>query len=183
MMITAALVNQHLPDQILLQEISAQYTLDPDDTHGLSHWGRVLENGLLLADRLGGDCQVISLFAIFHDACRENQHVDHGHGDRGAALANKLLRDTETISKKQLNQLITACSLHTEGFTEAELTVQLCWDADRLDLARAGIMPESRYLCTEAARDPAIIRWANQRSLENHTPEYVQEEWRPLFRQ
>jgi uncharacterized protein len=39
-----------------------------------------------------------------------------------------------------------------------------CWDADRLDLGRIGIRPKGTKLCTSAARDPAVIEWAYQRS-------------------
>jgi uncharacterized protein len=48
--------------------------------------------------------------------------------------------------------------------TEADVTVQTCWDADRLDLGRIGIKPEPRFLCTAAAQDPALIEWALLRS-------------------
>ena len=52
----------------LLSEIALQYKLNPDGAHGLSHWARVLENGMRLAEIEGGDRTVIRLFAIFHDA-------------------------------------------------------------------------------------------------------------------
>jgi uncharacterized protein len=41
---------------------------------------------------------------------------------------------------------------HSHGSTEADSTVQACWDADRLDLVRIGIEPEPDRLCTDAAR-------------------------------
>ncbi|MFM7531655.1 MAG: hypothetical protein ACKO5J_04035, partial [Rubrivivax sp.] len=46
---------------------------------------------------------------------------------------------------------------HSSGLTEADVTVQTCWDADRLDLGRVGIRPSPRYLCTPAARQPETI--------------------------
>jgi uncharacterized protein len=30
--------------------------------------------------------------------------------------------------------LYTACDLHTDGLTDGDVTIQACWDADRLDL-------------------------------------------------
>ena len=37
--------------------------------------------------------------------------------------------------------LIEACKYHSDGFTEADITVQTFRDADRLDLGRVGIRP------------------------------------------
>lgn len=165
----------------LLQQIANQYRLPPDGLHGLSHWGRVLENGLRMTEIEGGDPVVITLFAIFHDACRHNQSLDPGHGDRGAKLAEALLRDNPDINSSQLSLLTTACSQHTDGQTEGDLSVQICWDSDRLDLARVGIFPEIRFLCTAAAKDEQILSWANTRAFSNYTPDIVDSEWSPLF--
>ena len=165
----------------LLAQIASQYLLDPNGAHGLSHWARVLENGLRLAEIEGGDTTVISLFAIFHDACRRNQSLDPGHGTRGAELAGKLLQDYPGVSTSQTQLLQNACRKHTDGKTRAELTIQICWDSDRLDLARVNIMPARRYLCTTAAKTDQIIDWANQRALDRHVPDYVKQAWNPLF--
>ena len=43
--------------------------------------------------------------------------------------------------------------------------MQVCWDADRLDLGRVGYMPHPSRLCTPAARDAELIRWAYERSV------------------
>ncbi|MGB2963505.1 MAG: hypothetical protein WBB69_05915 [Anaerolineales bacterium] len=165
----------------LLQQIAPQYRLPPDGAHGLSHWGRVLENGLRLVEIEGGDPTVVTLFAIFHDACRHNQTLDPGHGDRGAALAEALLRNSSLISSSQLTLLKTACAQHTDGETEGDLTLRICWDSDRLDLARVGITPDARFLCTAAAKDNSLLSWANDRARSNFTPSFVDTEWILIF--
>lgn len=165
----------------LLEAIAAQYKLDPRGTHGLDHWGRVLETGLRLTETESGDLTVICLFAIFHDACRQNQTRDPGHGSRGALLAEKLLGDLSLVSKQQLDLLTLACREHTDGKTAADPTVQICWDSDRLDLARVPIMPSTKYLCTKTAKDKAMIQWANQRAIANYSPPFVAREWEPIF--
>ena len=165
----------------LLSKISLQYTLSPDGAHGLSHWARVLENGLRLAEIEGGDLTVISLFAIFHDACRHNQARDPGHGQRGAVLAGELLQGYPGVTPEQLKMLQLACKDHTDGETEADLTVQICWDSDRLDLARVHIKPSPTRLCTTTAKDKEILAWANQRARTKFSPEYVSREWLPIF--
>ena len=166
----------------LLSKISLQYTLNPDGAHGLSHWARVLENGVRLAQIEGGDLTVISLFAIFHDACRHNQSRDPGHGQRGAVLAGELLEGYPGISQEQLQLLQFACRTHTNGDTEADLTVQICWDSDRLDLLRVLIKPSPDRLCTDSAKNNEILTWANKRARRKYSPEYVSSKWAPLFK-
>ena len=165
-----------------LGDIAEQYQLDPSLAHGLSHWARVLENGLKLAEVEGGDKTVISLFAIFHDACRYNQTLDLGHGARAAKLAKKLLRGHPLVSSNQLRLLIKACRDHTNGRTRADISIQICWDSDRLDLARVGIIPQPRKLCTGTAKDPSVINWANDRALREFSPSYVDLEWALYFK-
>lgn len=58
-----------------------------------------------------------------------------------------------------------ACEKHSDGLTDADITVQVCWDADRLDLGRVGVRPHARYLCTDAAKSPSVIEWAYGRSI------------------
>ena len=40
-----------------------------------------------------------------------------------------------------------ACVHHTDGLTEGDVSVQACWDADRLDWGRVGIRPAPLRLC------------------------------------
>jgi len=165
----------------LLGRIAAQYRLHPQATHGIGHWGRVLENGLLLARETGADPLVVTLFAVFHDACRQNEGSDHGHGTRGAALAGALLAGGGMLNSQQLERLQQACALHTDGLIEGEVTLQACWDADRLDLARVGTVPDPHRLCSEHARNRATIRWASDRARRRVQPEFVASSWQPLF--
>lgn len=166
----------------LLEQIALQYNLNPNGAHGLSHWARVLENGLRLAEIEGGDITVIRLFAIFHDACRHNQARDPGHGQRASVLAGKLLEGYPGVSQDQLYLLQTACREHTDGKTDADKTVQICWDSDRLDLLRVFIKPSPKRLCTNTAKSEEILTWANQRAKINFSPEFVKSEWVPIFR-
>jgi uncharacterized protein len=148
----------------LIAAIRAQYRLAWDGIHGLAHWERVRENGLRLAGSTGARADVVELFAYFHDACRHNNHHDPQHGARGADLARRLAGTVFDLDPEGLNLLAEACIGHTRGGTVAEITVATCWDADRLDLGRVGKTPRPERLCTDAARDPAIIAWASGRS-------------------
>jgi hypothetical protein len=55
--------------------------------------------------------------------------------------------------------------------------VQICWDADRLDLARVGTLPQSAKLCTDAAREPEFFAKAVAQGRERALPELVSAEW------
>jgi len=154
----------------LLDYIHSQYTLSPTGIHGPAHWQRVRENGLRLAAVTGANVQVVEFFAYLHDACRQSDGHDRDHGPRAAALVRILQGTLLQLHKHELELLSYACAYHTRGLTEADVTVQTCWDADRLDLGRVGIRPDPARLCTPAARDPTIIEWGWQRSRGENLP-------------
>jgi len=161
----------------LIRKILGEYPLPWDGIHGLAHWARVLENSLRLAKSTGAKIEVVQLFAVFHDARRVNEGADSGHGRRGAEFAASLRGSLFWLSNQDFDLLHTACTYHTDGLTEGDITIQTCWDADRLDLRRAGIIPRKRYLCTPAAQDKGFLRWANERSRKGVVPDIVYREW------
>lgn len=140
---------------ILIERIKAQYRLDWHGTHGWPHWVNVNKAGQQIALYHGLNANVIQLFAIFHDACRENELDDEGHGRRGAGLAFKLRGDfpiLRDLSQRDFDSLYVACAEHTDGTITEHGLIGACWDADRLDLGRVGITPNARYLSTEAGK-------------------------------
>lgn len=157
----------------IVAEILKGYAMSPWGFHGVTHWARVLENGLKLAERTGADRNVVTLFALFHDSRRIDDGDDYGHGGRGAELAAELRGVVYDLPDPQFEWLYRACQLHTGGRTDDSETVLTCWDADRLDLGRVGIMPDPRYLGTDAARDPAMIDWAHSRAVAEVRPAIV----------
>jgi uncharacterized protein len=162
----------------IVAEILGGYQLPPRGCHGVVHWARVLENGLKLAESTGANVVVVRLFAVFHDSRRENDGTDPDHGLRGAELAAALRGRLFELSDTDFDVLYRACEWHTEGRSDPDVTVRTCWDADRLDLGRVGIMPSPKYLCTRAAKSPAVVLWAHARSVEGYEPDFVTAEWR-----
>ena len=137
--------------------------------HGYSHCLRVCENGLRLASLNGADRHIIILFAFIHDIARENEGYDYQHGPRAAALLRSEIQPKFLhLDEDNLDRLAEAVAGHTNGHCLADLTVQTCWDADRLDLGRAGIETDPDRLCTSEARSEEIIVWAHERSLHDH---------------
>jgi uncharacterized protein len=149
----------------LLAAIREGYVLDWDGVHGSAHWARVRENGLRLAGATGARADVVELFAFLHDSRRRNEWVDDSHGARGATLARSLRGDAFEIDDDGMALLLEACAALTDGKLTTEATLGTCWDADRLDLPRCGISPRPERLCTDAARDPAVLEWSRLRAL------------------
>jgi uncharacterized protein len=135
--------------------VTGQFPLDVHSDHGPDHWRRVEENGLLLAKETGADIAVVRLFALFHDSRRENEFADPYHGRRGAAYARDLRDIHFQITDAQFDLLETACIWHTETTHNANPTIGTCWDADRLDLGRVGIIPDAMYMNTDLGRQLA----------------------------
>ena len=153
-----ALVQQWRTTGPELERIRKQFRLDWKGIHGAPHWARVMYHGMWLARRTGADAQVVRLFAVLHDSQRRDEGRDPGHGQRAAEFVRTLhLERIIQLDGKRLEWLIQACTGHSDGLLHAPLTVQVCWDADRLDLGRVGIRPNPDYLCTDVARDPFLI--------------------------
>jgi uncharacterized protein len=153
------------------------YALAPGGTHGVGHWARVLENGLRLVSGAGVNPDIISLFAVLHDARRVDEYTDQGHGCRGARLTKQLRGTLFQLPDKDFMLLLQACAEHTDGGTEAALAVQICWDADRLDLPRVGLCIDPARLCTAAAKTPEMIQWATKRAVKQLVPARVANDW------
>jgi uncharacterized protein len=166
-----------LPLRALIEAILAEYALPINGDHGISHWARVLENGCRLSEVTGARIEVVRLFAIFHDSCRHNEGHDPQHGWRGARLAERFRGTLFDLPDHDFALLVRACEGHTHERTHPDVTIQTCWDADRLDLERVGITPHPKRLCTEYARTPAILDWAIQRGIQRTIPKFVVQEW------
>ncbi len=155
----------------LQARILDRFGLDRTGIHGIAHWDRVRDNGLFLSKHTDADVAVIEAFAWLHDSCRLDDCGDPGHGHRAAEFVRELHADgLLELGLGQLDLLSEACRHHSCGRKEADLSVQICWDADRLDLGRVGTKPDPFYLCTGRARQRDTIRWALARSVGGEAP-------------
>lgn len=145
--------------------LRSMFCLDWEGIHGPIHWGRVLKNGLLLAEKEGARKDVVTLFALFHDHQRLDEGLDREHGPRAADIISSYRGEYFEIDNEGLDLLIHAIRYHSDGMTEGDVTVRVCWDADRLDLGRVGIRPLAPYLCTNTAKDPIFLEEAYIRSV------------------
>lgn len=145
--------------------------------HGLSHWGRVYDNGMRLADESGANRRVVELFAFFHDSQRFNDGHDIGHGHRGAEYAKTLRGEFFDLTDDEFELLYVACRDHTDEVTHDDVTIQTCWDSDRLDLGRVGMAVDLDFLSTDVARRRETIAWAHTRAVDEIVPEVVADIW------
>ena len=133
--------------------VHAQWTLGA--LHGIRHWDRVYENGQKL---LSPDTNplVIGLFAYLHDSCRIDDGEDLYHGKRAAdwieTLRGTYLKD---VSNEEIELLQEACRLHTTKLKTGNPTIDACFDSDRLDLWRVGVIPDPARLATEKGKEIA----------------------------
>jgi uncharacterized protein len=161
----------------ILRAILEDYALPLGGYHGIAHWARVLENGLMLAQETGAEPDVVQLFALLHDSRRLGEGSDPDHGPRAAAYALELRGVLFDLPDPSFHLLRVACAGHTHERNHSDVTIQTCWDADRLDLGRVGITPHPDYLCTDVARRPETIKWADDRATTGVVPELISREW------
>ncbi|MDY0093905.1 MAG: hypothetical protein RBT80_14520 [Candidatus Vecturithrix sp.] len=162
----------------LFRTLQKQYVLPLHGIHGISHWARVYENGSRIAEQTGANVKIVRLFALFHDSKRQSEGVDPEHGLRGAEYAQTFHKAAFLeLSDQEFELLYRACADHADGFTEADMTVQACWDADRLDLYRVGILPDPAFLCTRAAKAANLREWANARAASRMLPDSMKTLW------
>jgi uncharacterized protein len=54
---------------------------------------------------------------------------------------------------RQSDLLVYACTWHTDGLHHDDATIGTCWDADRLDIERAGVIPNAKFMSTDSGRE------------------------------
>ena len=116
---------------------------------------RVEQNGILLSTKDGKiredvNIKVVRFFAYLHDKCRLNDWKDLEHGVRAADML-PTIRDTilKSFTDEEVSLLEKACRYHTTRHRTGNPTIDVCFDADRLDLGRVGIVPNPKLMATE----------------------------------
>ena len=118
-------------------------------THGVEHWDRVAKFGRLLFQE-GADMDVIMAFAYLHDSERIDNVEDVNHGKRASELIDAIrYSQLKELSDDQIEKLKRACELHTIEHRTGDITIDICFDADRMDLLRVGIMPLPERMATK----------------------------------
>ncbi len=163
-LLVEALQERYDSEKDFLNLIINQFKLDIESEHGISHWERVKKIGTYLAKHTKADLEIVNLFAYFHDSKRENEGHDPKHGFRASLFIKELhSKGVLNLSEKQLNQLTFSCEYHSNSKIKSnDITTQTCWDADRLDLCRMGIIPDPSLLNTAIAKEEKTIEFSRK---------------------
>lgn len=133
-------MKNHIDIQCVIDYVSKDWQLGP--VHGLEHWKRVERNGLLLAtDEV--NITVVRLFAYLHDHKRIEDGYDWEHGPRAAENLDTI-RGTllAGLADDEFSMLRRACKEHSVTRSTGIPTIDVCFDADRMDLPRVGYRPD-----------------------------------------
>lgn len=140
--------------------------------HGYPHWRNVEHFGLMMAEGNPAiDIDVVRWFAYVHDSMRTNCFKDDDHGKRSAIYVD-MIRDSylSDLSDAQVSMLKKACELHNGTTRTGNPTIDLCFDADRIDLQRFRRPIVPALLATDVGRQFAkkdyneLSRLAKERS-------------------
>lgn len=134
----------------IIELAKAQFVMDENSCHGLRHWKEVDLNGEILSLQEGVDPLVVHLFAYLHDCKREEDNGDYEHGDRSAQFVKDIREDgkLDFLTVDQYAKLWTACLFHAKGGVDEDMTIGACFDADRIELIRVGIVPKIELMST-----------------------------------
>ena len=133
------------------------FTCGEDSIHGMHHWRNVDDSGVLICENSTADLMVVRFFALLHDCCRHNDGSDLEHGPRAADNLDDLPAELAVLDTDQMTLLGYAIRHHTDGEISDDPTIGACWDADRLDLGRVGIIPSASRMSTEPGREIARL--------------------------
>ena len=147
----------------------------PSVVHGPRHWARVRRFGALLATRVALPAEAracVELFAWLHDLAREDDGASRRHAVDGAEQIDAVLPEIAgPLSPDQIETIRVAIRYHSDGMVAARAweagafdgigwprdlavaTVGCCWDADRLDLPRVGVVPTEAFMSTPVWRE------------------------------
>ena len=125
--------------------------------HNFLHMRRVEAFGILLAKEMKEvDNDIVHWFAYLHDIKREKDDGDLNHGEKAAEyielIRNRYLSE---LTNDQIDKLKKACALHTNTLKTGDPTIDVCFDADRLDLPRVNIKTDPNKMATKIGKDLA----------------------------
>lgn len=136
----------------IIKRVLSDTTANVHSIHGRTHWDRVASFGRRIAENEEVHARILLLFAYFHDSQRLNDGRDPEHGPRAAEYVGRFPRHLLGLSDPDIERLQLACRHHTYECETDDLTVRACWDSDRLDLGRVGIVPDPDRLTTGTAK-------------------------------
>lgn len=167
-------ITQTFYDKLYPARTYPESTPNPEPTeqiHGRKHSMRVMQNGMILSRLNGANAKVVQLFAMYHDCRRHNDGHDPEHGKRAVELLREIRKNVPTeLNNTEFEELCFACENHTTMHKSGNITIDTCFDADRLDLTRIGIAPKHELMATETgaffAQNMALFETVKQQVIQ-----------------
>ncbi|MCP4581303.1 MAG: hypothetical protein GY839_06770 [candidate division Zixibacteria bacterium] len=157
----------------LLKIIHNEFALEWYGCHGILHWLRVRRNGLALCEKMNGNSKIAELFSVIHDCKRMDNGEDILHGKRASSFIGNTSGMIDSIlSPNEIQILKYACEYHTTEDKSDNPDIQICWDADRLDLGRVGKKIDKIYINTSWAKDELFVEKLKSRPINNGLPSF-----------
>jgi uncharacterized protein len=122
-----------------------------EPVHGLGHSYRVEKNGYMLSQFMNVSGTVVRIFSYLHDFCRLNDGTDPEHGLRAANHVESIrefIKYHLNANDREVDLIAYACKNHTDMVKSDIEIVNICFDADRLDLGRCGITLDPKLMAT-----------------------------------
>ena len=105
--------------------------------HDFDHTLRVFKNALRLAEKCGGNLQIISVSAMLHDVGRAEETRTRGavcHAEYGAEIAREYLKK-RNFDEDFINSVTHCIERHRfrKGLAPETLEAKILFDADKID--------------------------------------------------
>lgn len=115
--------------------------------HGIQHCVNVEANAMLLGKKF--DVTVVRTFAYLHDILKKDI-ADKEHGPRAADFIEEWRYTLLSyLDDTQFGKLQDAIRYHTSLNRTNDPTINACFDADRLDLTRYGVVLDPERMATQ----------------------------------
>lgn len=118
---------------------------------GFPHSVRVEKGIHLLGNKMGikkRERESIKGFAYWHDVMRAHGTPDPEHGKRAAKMIERT-KGHNKLKGVDIDRLIFACEHHSTMLRSNDPLIDICFDADRLDLMMIGINPDPAMMATD----------------------------------
>ena len=129
----------------LISDVMSVATHRRSPIHGELHWRAVSQAGIEIAKLNGGRTEIAMAFGLIHDSQRLCDDWDPEHGLRAAKWASKSKRLLDLIGKDGRDIVAAAARDHEKGKVTQDRNIGTCWDADRINLWRVGLMPHADF--------------------------------------
>lgn len=130
--------------------LNIEWVVSPSAPDGFSHSLRVEKNIHLLGMRAGikkRERDRMRAFAYWHDVMRSTDH-DPEHGKRASEVIEQG-RGRNKFQTGDVDRLSFACKHHSTMLRSGDPLIDICFDADRLDLFYRGFTPDPDLMATE----------------------------------